>query len=169
VRRAKGVSPVVATAFLILISVALVAGLWFFASRMMGGGDVASAQAYLAASRFVGGQHVAVVNLDIDNLADSRLQVVEIRVTGIAGGTASTASLTGGSGSISFGTAGSYSITVNPAPPQYVEPRGSYSFTITFTRGTGATAVLAEVSFVVRLRSDAGAEYTVTSNSVQIS
>jgi len=165
--RAKGVSPIVATALLILIAIALGVGMWLFASRLIGSGEVGTAHAYLASSRFVGGQHVAVVNLDIKNLADSRLQVQEIRVQALIGASAATATITSGSGSLSGGGT-TYSITVNPTVGGYIEPRGSASFVFTFTRSSTGS-VLSEVSFVITLRSDSGATYTVASNSVMIS
>ena len=175
-RRAKGVSAIIATALLILITVALAAAIWLYTQRFTQASDVATAQAVLVTNRYIGGAQNIVVDLAITNKHNTRLQLVQIRMIGAGpGGTGmlaipsvpATAAFASTSG-ISF-IGGTYAFIFSPALASgeaWIEPRDTVHFTITLQR-TG-TSPPSEIGFQVVLKDDAGNIYTVQSNTLKV-
>lgn len=175
-RRAKGVSGIIATALLILITVVLAAAIWLYTQRFTQTGDVATAQALLVTNRYVGGKQNIIVDLAVTNTHNTRLQLVQIRLIGAGpGGTGIVNIPTTTTTPISFVTSvtfigGTYNITISPplaSSEAWIEPRNVAHFTITLQRASGGQAP-SEIGIQVVLRDDAGNIYTIQSNTLKV-
>jgi len=172
-RRAKGVSAIIATALLILIIVALAAAIWLYMQRFTQAG---AATANLVVNRYIDGIQNIVVDLAITNKHNTRLQLVQIRLVGAGPGGTGVNPVPTSPATTTFATAnniafigGTYDIIFSPAlggGEAWIEPREVKHFTITLRRTGGQPP--SELGFQVVLRDDAGNLYTIQSNTLKI-
>lgn len=167
-RRVRGISEAVAVVLLMIVAIAIVATIWFFSQRFVGGGDVATARAVLTQNTFVGANQVVTVSLRIDSKSDAPLFIREIRVISDRGGSLGTAAVaigtvpsispitpTATAGGISFGFSGE----------NVIRPRQTSEIAITMNFGTSYATTL---QFVVVLFDPSGRTYTVTTNEIKL-
>lgn len=167
----KGVSDAIATAVLIIIAIALIAGVWLFSQRFVRGGDVASVKVFVTQSTFIGVNQVVTLSVRVENKMDSPLVIRTLRIVCDRGGTLTTlipySTTTPQPTTLpSATTIAGAGVTVGFAGNNFVGPKQNTEFAMTINFGNRYVSI---IQVIVEAVDPAGREYTLTSNEVKLS
>ena len=164
--KAKGISTVVATALLIVVAIALVAGLYFASQRFTQVENPVQVQALKVQSTYAGANQISVVSLRIVSRLDRPLyfNALEVIYTqGSTSGTATTGTATASASGTSWGSSG---VITRVSGPTSVAPGATVELAVTLT--ASSTSPILNAVFRIQARDPAGATYSFTSNEVTL-
>ncbi len=164
-RRIRAISPVIATAILVTIALAI----WYYSTRYVSVDEpVAESRAILTSNTFIGVNQVVGVNLVIESKTNTPLYVRTIRMISDAGGSLRTHSVSVATAvNPSWPTAftGTPTIGVGVAGEGIVRPRSTLTISMTLNFGTNYVATL---RFEIELVDPGGRAYWISTNEIKI-
>ena len=171
--RVRGISNAVGAILLIVVTVAVIAGIWYSLGGFTKGTDVVQVQAMKVQNKYVNAgsttYQVAVVTLQITPKTDKYLVIdkIVISVTASNGATDTIEATYSNNAWSGAGTALS-TLTVSGTGPNSVTGGQTVQITFTFKVDVGTDPQISSVVFQVVMVDPSGKQYTFTTNEVSL-
>ncbi|MEM4913688.1 MAG: hypothetical protein QW579_05745 [Desulfurococcaceae archaeon] len=163
-RRIRAITPVIATAILVTIALAI----WYYSTRYVSVDEpVAEARAILTSNALIGVNQVVGVNLMIESRTDAPLYVRTIRMISDAGGTLRTHSLsveTAVNPSWPINFTGTPAVGVGIFGEGIVRPHSTLTISMILNFGTNYVTML---RFEIELVDPGGRAYWISTNEIR--